>query len=154
MELSQYYVAAWIGGGLGVEWIHAYVWLSTFTIHLKLSQHCWLAILQYKTKTSKTKKENKLSLKELLKRGTWGETTTRWSHSTLKKFTFSLRKLLDGHKWRLNKPHPGPISQHFGSDQESLTRMQATSPAGCRQPGTGNSNHLHTDITEPSHPVH
>ena len=28
MELSQYYVAAWIGGGLGVEWIHAYVWLS------------------------------------------------------------------------------------------------------------------------------
>jgi len=28
--------------------------------------------------------------------------------------------------------------------------MQATSPAGRRQPGTGNSNHSHTDITEPS----
>ena len=102
-----------------------------------------------KQKSSKAKKENKLSVKKLLKRGTWEE-TTRWSHSTRKKFTFSLRKLLDGRKWRLNKPHPGPISQHFGSDQESLTRMQATSPAGCRQPGTGNSNHSHTDITEPS----
>ena len=23
----------------GGEWIHAYVWLSTFAVHLKLSQH-------------------------------------------------------------------------------------------------------------------
>ena len=29
------------------------------------------------------------------------------------------------------------ISQYFGSDQESLTSMQATSPAGHRQPGAG-----------------
>ena len=104
-------------------------------------------------KKFKNKKENNLSVKKLLKRGTWGE-TRKWSHSTHKKFTFSSRKLLDGRKWRLNKPHPGPISHHFGSDQESLTRMRATSPAGCRQPGTGNSNHSHTDITEPSHPAH
>ena len=27
-------------GGLRGEWIRVYVWLSPFTIHLKLSQHC------------------------------------------------------------------------------------------------------------------
>ena len=38
---AQCYVAAWMGGGWLVgEWIHVYVWLSPFTIHLKLSQHC------------------------------------------------------------------------------------------------------------------
>ena len=41
------------------------------------------------------------------------------------------------------------ISQPFGSDQESLTRMQATNPAGRRQPGAGNNSHSHTDVTEP-----
>ena len=29
----------WVGGLRG-EWIRVYVWLSPFTIHLKLSQHC------------------------------------------------------------------------------------------------------------------
>ena len=33
---------------LGEEWIHAYAWLSPFAVHLKLPQHCKLAILQYK----------------------------------------------------------------------------------------------------------
>ena len=47
----QCYVAAWMGGGFGGEWIHVYVWLSHFAIHLKLSQHCQSAILQYKTKS-------------------------------------------------------------------------------------------------------
>ena len=37
---AQYYVAAWMGGILGGEWIHVYVWLSPFTVHLKLSQRC------------------------------------------------------------------------------------------------------------------
>ena len=37
---AQCYVAAWIGGELGGEWIHVYVWLSPFSVHLKLSQHC------------------------------------------------------------------------------------------------------------------
>ena len=37
---AQCYVAAWMGGGFGEEWIHVYVWLSPFTIHLKLSQCC------------------------------------------------------------------------------------------------------------------
>ena len=33
------YVAAWMGGEFVGEWIHVYVWLSHFTVHLKLSQH-------------------------------------------------------------------------------------------------------------------
>ena len=33
------YVAAWMGGEFGGEWIHVYV-LSPFDVHLKLSQHC------------------------------------------------------------------------------------------------------------------
>ena len=28
-----------MGGGFGGEWLQVYVWLSPFTIHLKLSQH-------------------------------------------------------------------------------------------------------------------
>ena len=27
-------------GELGGEWIHVYVWLSPFSVHLKLSQRC------------------------------------------------------------------------------------------------------------------
>ena len=37
---AQYYVAAWMGGESRGEWIHVYVWLSRFAVHLKLSQHC------------------------------------------------------------------------------------------------------------------
>ena len=37
---AQCYVSAWMGEGLGGEWGHIYVWLSPFTVHLKLSQHC------------------------------------------------------------------------------------------------------------------
>ena len=29
----------WMGGEFGGGWIHVYVWLSPFTVHLKLSQH-------------------------------------------------------------------------------------------------------------------
>ena len=36
----QCYVAAWMGGQFGGEWIHVYVRLSPFTVHLKLSQYC------------------------------------------------------------------------------------------------------------------
>ena len=36
----QCYAAAWMGGEFGGEWIHVYVWLSPFLVHLKLSQHC------------------------------------------------------------------------------------------------------------------
>ena len=36
----QCYMAVWMGGEFGREWIHVYVWLSPFTVHLKLSQRC------------------------------------------------------------------------------------------------------------------
>ena len=39
---AQCYVAAWMGGEFGGEWIQVYVWRSPFTVHLKLSQHCLL----------------------------------------------------------------------------------------------------------------
>ena len=35
---ARCYMAAWMGGEFGGEWIHVYVWLSPFTDHLKLSQ--------------------------------------------------------------------------------------------------------------------
>ena len=31
------YVAAWMGGEFGGEWIHIYICFSPFTLHLKLS---------------------------------------------------------------------------------------------------------------------
>ena len=34
---AQCYVAAWVGGESGGEWIHVYVWLSPFAVHLKLT---------------------------------------------------------------------------------------------------------------------
>ena len=37
---AQCYAAAWMGGEFGGEWIHVYVRLSPFTVHLKLSQYC------------------------------------------------------------------------------------------------------------------
>ena len=47
---AQCYVAVWMGGEFGGEWIHVCVWLSPFAVHLKLLQHCQLAITQYKIK--------------------------------------------------------------------------------------------------------
>ena len=35
---AQCYVAAWME--IGEEWIHVYIWLSPFAVHLKLLQHC------------------------------------------------------------------------------------------------------------------
>ena len=35
---TQCYVSVWMGRGFGREWIHIYVWLSPFTVHLKLPQ--------------------------------------------------------------------------------------------------------------------
>jgi len=36
---AQCYVAAWMRQGIEGKWIHVYVWLNPFTVHLKLSQH-------------------------------------------------------------------------------------------------------------------
>ena len=41
------YVAVLMGGEFGGEWICVYVWLSPFTVHLKLSQYCYFAIPQH-----------------------------------------------------------------------------------------------------------
>ena len=38
--LLNCHLAAWLGGEFGGEWIHVYVWLNPFTVHLKLSQRC------------------------------------------------------------------------------------------------------------------
>ena len=37
---SQCHVTDRMGGEFGGEWIHAYVWLCPFAVHLKLSKHC------------------------------------------------------------------------------------------------------------------
>ena len=37
---AQCFVAAWVGGGFGGQWIHVYVWLRSFALHMKLSKHC------------------------------------------------------------------------------------------------------------------
>ena len=39
---AQCYVATWMGGEFGREWILVCVWLSPFTAHLKPSKHCLL----------------------------------------------------------------------------------------------------------------
>ena len=39
---AQFRVAACMGREFGAEWIHVYIWLSLFAVHLKLSQHCSL----------------------------------------------------------------------------------------------------------------
>ena len=52
---AQWYVAAWMRGEFGGQWIHGYVWLNPFTVHLNLLQHCQSAIPQYKINGSKQK---------------------------------------------------------------------------------------------------
>ena len=37
---AQCYMAAWMGGEFGGEWIHVHVWLGPFAVYHKLSQHC------------------------------------------------------------------------------------------------------------------
>lgn len=41
MEFNSMLYATWMRGGFGAEWIHVYVWVSPFTVHLKQSQHCY-----------------------------------------------------------------------------------------------------------------
>ena len=37
---AQCYVAAWMGGECGGEWMHVYIWLSCSAVPLKLIQQC------------------------------------------------------------------------------------------------------------------
>ena len=84
------------------EWIHVYVRLSPFAVHLNIVNRLYL-----NTKLKVLTKEKKLSVKKLLKEGTWGE-TTRESYSTHKRSNFNSGKLREGQKRRLNKPHLSP----------------------------------------------
>ena len=65
---SQCPVTDRMGGAVRGDWIHEYVWLCPFAVHLKLSvsKHCYSivllqlsAILQYKIKSLKEIKNNK-----------------------------------------------------------------------------------------------
>ena len=47
---AQCHVAAWMGGEFGGEWIHGYVWLSPFTVHLNVSQPLCVNLLHPTTK--------------------------------------------------------------------------------------------------------
>ena len=49
IELSSVYVVYWTRGQFGGEWLHVYISLSPFAVHLKL-QYCQSAIPQYKIK--------------------------------------------------------------------------------------------------------
>ena len=40
VELCSMLYGSLDGNRVGGEWIHVYVWLSPFTLYLKLSQHC------------------------------------------------------------------------------------------------------------------
>ena len=59
MDSAQCYVAVWMGGKFREN---AYVWLSPFTLDLKLSQHCELAIPRYKLKIEKNKNKMELTI--------------------------------------------------------------------------------------------
>ena len=37
---AQCYVTTWMGEVFRGDWIYVYVWLSSFVVLLKLSQHC------------------------------------------------------------------------------------------------------------------
>ena len=52
---AQCCMAAWMGGEFEGEWIYVYVWLSPFAVYMKLSQHSYFSICQYKKKSLKKK---------------------------------------------------------------------------------------------------
>ena len=37
---GQCYMATWMGEEFREEWIHVYVWLNLFAVHLKMSKAC------------------------------------------------------------------------------------------------------------------
>ena len=67
---AQCYVAAWMGGECVGEWIHVYVWLGPFTIHLRLSQHTkwkiqkkvYTQVPKYYLKIQSTRSDNVLNV--------------------------------------------------------------------------------------------
>ena len=65
---AQCYVAGWIRGEFGGEWIHVSVWLSPLAVHLKLSQHYMLTgYTPIQNKNLKKKKSAILCLRAFFK---------------------------------------------------------------------------------------
>ena len=58
MEICSMLCASLDGGAFEREWIHVYVWLSSFTVRLKLSQH-YLLISYTPIQNKKLKKRKK-----------------------------------------------------------------------------------------------
>ena len=56
---AQCYVVAWMVGEFRRERTHVHVWLRPFAVHLKLLQHCYSAIFQYKIKSLKEREKKK-----------------------------------------------------------------------------------------------
>ena len=52
---AQCYVAAWMGGEFGGEWVHVYVWLNPFAVHLKPSHCLWISCTPTQNKVFKKK---------------------------------------------------------------------------------------------------
>lgn len=82
---TQRSVAAWMRAEPGGEWIHEYVRLSCFFVHLTLSQRCSSAILQYKMKKFKRNKIRRTITGEAVrnKHRCWGKTCVNLLFRTL-----------------------------------------------------------------------
>ena len=64
MELCSMLCASLDGRGVCGRWTHTRGWPSPFAVHLKLPQHCQLAITQNKIKSLKFEKINKQIFQE------------------------------------------------------------------------------------------
>ena len=51
MDSTRCYLAAWMGGEVGGEWIHVYIWMSPFAIlkikSLKKTKGTWFELVLY-----------------------------------------------------------------------------------------------------------
>ena len=65
------------------EWIHVYVWLNHFSIHLKLPQHSESPISQYKIKSLKfgeKKRFEGLKKRKKERKEFWAKVTNSWGN--------------------------------------------------------------------------
>ena len=103
---AKCYVTAWMGGGFGGKWIHAYVWLSLFPVHLKLSQLCSLAIRQYKIKVFQNS--------QFGKKEEWKLHSSHWSLEILKSQWADIvwTSYLEGREYSLIRPLPCSLGRN------------------------------------------
>ena len=97
---AKRHVTAWMGGGFGGKWTHAYVWLNLFPVHLRLSQLCSLAIRQYKIKIFKNS--------QFGKKEEWKLHSSHWSLEILKSHWADIvwTSYLEGREYSLIRPLP------------------------------------------------